>query len=672
MGVTFILCKYILSAFLFLMLTYITGDVIVNPFSEQGKTRPFFTRLFVRLLAGLIMFAVTYAVICSSFKTINTGFLILFFLYLYFHYRKHGKINFKADRFTSLADWKKVSLFLFVSGVFFVSWEFPGFVKGGIFNYSFVDLKDFVYYADVSHYIKVSGQENLYASANIMSADYSGTTPYHYFELWLNNLAATVFVSNPLSALLLIIFPVFFITLYAGILAIVEIYKPVTSSMLLLGFLLLFCSGLFLSVYEHNNFLKQSMAYAAIPLIYFRKLSIYMIFFIAALLSLHYKKPLLFFLSLLSLPLTSSDTMFGIAGCSASLILFNSFLKIYPKEDRNKIILLVASTFLFIGLFYLILGNKKIISGDVHGLFNVNQLVSAESLHRYVSIFVATAILFLLSYGPWLVSVWFLKIDIRKNMDATLPKLIITACLTMFFSLCAWALLHRTLNSYQFFKNISLAFSNCIVIFLMIKILFDDQYANARKSLTGKVIICMMLLLPVLNLKAATFVKITGAFHPAPNGYSDSYLEKIISYLDTHPGCNRGAAINSSEGYANLPQEPHPISNALGNYLSLAVNSAMATDIGVFNIQTDKYDSLSAMRLKVVISQTPFSRFVEEQKRAAIFSGIEQSQADFINEKKIDFVIIAKGLTFPSGIKAIPVAHFTDEESGEQFFVLKQ
>jgi hypothetical protein len=671
MGVTFIFSKYFLSAFLFLLLSYIAGDVVVNPFSERFKATPFFTRLFVRLIAGLTTFAVLYAVVCTSFKTINTGFLLLFFLYLFCHYREHGKINFKGERFTSVRDWKRIVLFLFASCVVFVTWEMPGFVKAGSFHYSLGKLKDFVYYADVSHYIKVTGEENFYASANIMSTDYSGATPYHYFELWLNDLAARCFVSNPLSTLLLVIFPVFFVTLYAGIMAIMEIYKTVTASMMVLAFLLMFCSGVFLSAYYHHSFLYQSFAYAAIPLFYFRKLSIYMIFFVAALLALHYKKPLLFFFSLLSLPLTSSDTMFGIAGCCGSLILFNFFFKIYPKQDGNKIKLLVGSTFLFIGLFYLMLGNKKIISGDMHDFFNVSQLLSSESVRRYISIFAVTAVLFMVTYGPWLITLWFLKTRNKIRMDMLLPQLFITAGITIFFSLCAWALLHRSLNYYQFFKNIAVAFSNSLVIFIIIKILFEDKYANRRKSFVGTATICVMLLFPLFNLKFAATSKISKAFHPLPNGYSDAYLEKVTNYLDAHPECNRGAAINSSEGYARLPEMPHPISNALGNYMSLSVNPVMATDIGVFNIHMEKFDSLTISRLKVVISQTPFSRFVEEQKHAGVFSTIEQSQADFINEKKIDFVIVAKNLIIPPAVKVVPSVQFTDEESGEQFFVLK-
>ncbi|MEO8086958.1 MAG: hypothetical protein ABI763_09075 [Bacteroidota bacterium] len=659
-----------MSLFFFLLAIFLAGEVIVNPFTDTDRVKPFYTRVFTRLTAGTIVCSLLYSIVFTNFKTVNTGFIVLFFIFLFFQLRSQQKIKFNSENFLIRKEWKRVMVFLFLSALVFLSWELAGFVKGGAFHFSVAGMKDFVYYANVSHYIRQTGEENLYASANFISSDYAGTSPYHYFELWLTDMAGALFCLSPLSTLMLVIYPLFYVILYAGILSVLEIYREQSFMLKLLGLLLLFCSGVFFDVYSRFPLLGQSKAYAIVPFFYFKKLCIYYVFIIAAFLALHYRKPMLFFCCLLCMPLVSFDCGFGIAGACAALLVLNPWLKIFSRKEMKQVIVLFFFVFAFIAIFYSLTGNKKILSGDLQGVIGVSTLFQKENLVKYFNIIAVTSVLFLIPFLPFLPSLWFIRIKKKNYRDSAIFKIIISGLLAMLFSLFAWAVLYRTLNSYQVFKNIALSFANLFVVFILAKILFDPVYVTRRRTLQGKLIICLLLFLPLMGLSTFIRSKIFYVQHPRPNEYSDRYLVQTTGYLSEHPECSRGAAIITPDYYTRF-EVPHPISTSLGDYLSLTTNPVMTTDMGLFGINTEGKNQLANVRLKEVVAQSPFCRFVEEQKSNSRFITIEQSQVDFISEKKIRFIVVSGGMKLPDLLKDKIALNYVDDLSGEQFYIFK-
>src|SRR5204863_8180038 len=90
MAVTIICCKYFLSLFILLGIMLAVGDFVVSTFADTRPAKRFYTRLFTRLLTGITTCVFFYAVVSTSGKTIEAGFIVLLLPLVFFRLRKSG------------------------------------------------------------------------------------------------------------------------------------------------------------------------------------------------------------------------------------------------------------------------------------------------------------------------------------------------------------------------------------------------------------------------------------------------------------------------------------------------------------------------------------------------------------------------------------------------------
>lgn len=306
----------------------------------------------------------------------------------------------------------------------------------------------------------------------------------------------------------------------------------------------------------------------------------------------------------------------------------------------------------------------------MQGVLDPDILFQKENLLRSFRILVASFLLFALLFWPYAAVLWFISKTAWTGKNKYLFHFLLAGLLMMLASLVAWGVLFKMLNSYQFFKNTALAFVNTLLIFLFVKVLFDPACVEKRKTLAGLLLTGYLLLFPLNDLYHFIRTKISYVTNAPANEFGDAYLKQVTDYMNEHRECNLGAAVIAPSYYSRF-EIPHPISMSLGEYLTLCRNPVMTTDIGLFSIDSNLEDSLAASRLKAVLKQSPFSRFVEKQTAENRFVSIAQSQVDFVRENRMRFLIISEGLLLPAALEPHVKIRFRDERSGEQFLVLK-
>lgn len=135
-------------------------------------------RVFYTLLFGLVLTVGIYACILSAGKTIFT--LLLASLAILF-FNKTLVIRFQSPIITL----KKCADFFVLSTLFVILFN--------LLPESEFKQKDSYFYLKISESLSLSGQENANHYYNLLSADFHGIESYHYLELWLNNALMQLF-----------------------------------------------------------------------------------------------------------------------------------------------------------------------------------------------------------------------------------------------------------------------------------------------------------------------------------------------------------------------------------------------------------------------------------------------------------------------------------------------
>jgi hypothetical protein len=198
---------YLLS----LGIIWITGGTIMVPFM-QNKDYKSLKYNFFRMLSGILALTFISSLYFTQGKTIFWLFGIIPVIMLL---QKKDKLSFSLAR--KISYWLPNSyLLLLIPAPFLIQ-----YLNFGPIN-SFIPF-DIIDYVTVSEFNAIHGRENIFGTLNAFStvqiADHS---PYHYAELWLNQLFSRLYNNNPGKNLLYVTYSTLFLTVLSGFISLFE------------------------------------------------------------------------------------------------------------------------------------------------------------------------------------------------------------------------------------------------------------------------------------------------------------------------------------------------------------------------------------------------------------------------------------------------------------------
>jgi hypothetical protein len=518
-------------------------------------------------------------------------------------------------------------------------------------------------YSTISQFLNLTGQENAFRESNLHDDAFKGLIPYHYFELWLNAAVARCFGLLYSTSLLLIIYPLFYFLFYLGVNAVWSAFGKITFYKRILSVLFLFFGAFCFPVYEKLPFVNQyffGLVIKSFPIDFLAKKMICIYVFAIPALLLFTKKYYSFgFLFLLCLPLVFAATAPGIFIGGFVFILITYFLKWIPNNElkRSFFYLLIFSLFIF--CLYKVFGNATFftVEGNISELISNGNTALKKQWADVIWLGQTLPLQILLAYLPFIIIGGIFLISANQRVELVgFRTIILTVMIMIFAGAVTWAILLPVSDSFQFYSCIMPLF-NMMCIFILIKMFSSADFTNA-KTLWEKDLAYIFLFSVLIVQVTVAFSEQWERKQKSENIYSSDYIlqiEKVKNQIKNPVGVCL---------YAKETPMLAPYRIQTGLYLKFIQGFENLVNISVLDREYE--NPLEKHQLK----SSFFYFFVEKQKSDGKFKSIEQSQLDFINENKIDFVVAQKNSFVSPSIMQRAKSVIIDSKSQERFILL--
>lgn len=623
-----------------LILLYAFGALLFKLLKIEVQNS--YVGIFAKMLVALTLFVVGAAVYFTKGITVLIILLpILACLFWRFKIQKQQiPSNIAAPKLNIAA---LVSLFFGVLIVF--GWRFYQIYNPNG-NLPMPPHGDVVFYSNLIDFLIKFGYEN-------SSIDYIkpiGTSPYHYFELWLGALITNVSGLNTGLTLILEVFCIGPVMIWFGLCALLSQFKNLTVIDIFFCLCGVFITGIAFDFYSNVNFMENIGVYTCNAINYNKLFPIYL-FSISAILFFINKKNTEAVICLMALPVVFVSTAIGLF--SALFIWLGiDFIRTKKLDITSIIVILFVAFCIF--LFY-----KVTPAMHTHVSTNFSSTISKLTDFHFVktsfNIVAGTTLQFIILFLPFLILFFItgkLKIsDILFNSMFHLVILIYT------LSLIGWALLHDSTSTTQVFANITVVMLN-IIVFYVLCIVWSG--ANKFKWL-AVLFIGFTFFIGIKNSISGTGSKICYL-------QKNEYLNKIYDESQNLSLC--GSFVYSTEDYKNSSFGYIANFSKPGDYLIYAKKKTFPLSISPFNYVLSE-DKDQAEKEYASLVNTPFWRYVDEQKSNKTFESLEKSQLQFIDEHKINYLICTKNVTLSNLLQQKIEKAIIDENTGERFYILK-
>lgn len=604
---------YLLLIFILINLGFVLfGYAIIRTFHKSIE-RSFYL-LFISFLVGLCSLIVVFSLVKTNGMSINLVLLaILLLLFrqpLYFQ----NQYSITSRRIIVCA-----LLFLLIPFIYFVILFFD-FDIGGVSNIHF----DYITYANITEYLSFTGNES--ASLNYIYPELSNTTPYHYFELWLNCFLYESSSLYSINSLVFITYPTLLFGIVLGLAALLERCTNRLENFSLI-FVVLFISGVSFENYADIHLLSEASNLEYSSLKYFKLLVPHL--FVLLSVNFYVRKNYQSFLfSLLILPVVNISLIF----CVFFALIFWAGIMLYRKAI-NKVELSKNLIISFVLLFsiYVFYGLSSSNDNGVGILTSILAFSDKEYLITSINIIVKSLFQLFVLYGPLLIILLLLfyqSFQFRKFRYY--PELL---CLIMLiiFSAFTWALFHSLFNSFQFFILPSSILLNVLISILVFKYFTSDIYT--LKSFRLK-IISLILMLGLFSFSIFD-IALT-----QESRYDKIFLKDVRAEFHKNKINPIGGFIQSDLAKNNFSNSP-PTYIIEGEFLEYITR-------GTFPI------SLSSIKIKIsddnkrnfelaARKNDPLCRFYDEQRRLNTYRTQKKVLQDFVKLNNIQFVVCDSG-----------------------------
>lgn len=605
-----------------LLIFFFIGSVFLGSFSYKIN-QPLY-RIFIQQLTGLCVFVFFTALYFTGGKTILLGFVLIFFGFLV---NKTGRIRLgllKKDLIQHQFPGLKI-LIVSISGlIVFTLISYFLFFPGK--NLVSLPHMDYIYYAKISNYLISFGIET--NQLEFFFPETVQVTPYHYIELWLNGGLSYLLGTNHLTNLFLVTIPYGLFLTWLGLLAFAESLGKSNPLTWLLAFFALFFIGIRVPALENWHLFREVPNFIHNPWNFPKLLPIFW-FFIPALISIVNKRTNHAFLFLSALIIAYVSTIPGIVAVMALwffLQLLNSNYKAF-KESFWGILAV-----LFYPLFYFLFSGAdtsfsenldlSILSNATYWRTAIN--ISGKSVIQTAFLFFPVLVLFVFN---------FFKVEkaflFRLKEQVNFWGLIMVPLVA---SLFAWAVFHPLLDSMQFFANI-----NGVIMLIL--------FFGFSISLLEKKNFKYYLVLAFFAFSISPGI-ITTLKNNRSLSQKKIHLDKLAEAQKTLKGKNPiGVFFVEAEQYNSIFEKKSFVFT-LGQELSLISSNIHLVSLSVFDAPIDQ-ENLYYSTEKQILQSSTFFKFVENQKKLDKFLDIERSQAEFIKEFSIDYLVFPDGYTPP-------------------------
>ncbi len=675
-----ILTQYLFVFFLVLVLIQIIGIGIKELLFKHIKINGTFTKLFFNSLIGSIISVFIYSIIKSDFHTVNVLFFIIF-LFFILHFKV--KINYNFKNLFKFPYYNKLTIRYLVLVVFLITIIFLLFIIE-IFSFKEFPLKtphwDYVFYSKICDGFIMTGNENYFKHLNLISNDYSVMQPYHYYGLWFNSLITETFNLNSLITLISVTLPVFITISFLGIISIFEHYNKVSIKNILISFFCLFIGAI------NINYLIEVRNGIHYDIFSSGKLIEYYPFVFASILLLlnSHKSPSI--IILLSLCIVSISPIPGIIPAIFILSAYLFYKKnISLKETIELYIYSIIFVSSFFVLYYIINSNgNNVLSNKIYAIdiYYIMKNYTLNHLSYWFNMLRITLNNFIIGI-PWmyfiiLVFYIFNKYKFKMGVNINLKIFFYLTFFTMISALIFSNIMHYQPESYQFLYNITSVLLNTTLVICLVYFTINFKQLNISKYF--KYLIYIALTIWII-LEAKTVVNNKNRFDYSCYGtlqyekYSGEYLLKVReTFINSHINKIGACLINYNKIPLKSMHFSNPIKYNLGDYLSLFSNNSSTISINSNDINMKKIRDINLMTffmLEDELYTTLFYNYVNNQQAKNTYKSIEQSQIDFLDDYKMDFIIIQKGATVSDLIKNKIKTVIEDPKSGEKFCLLK-
>lgn len=639
--------QYFGLSLLIITIFHIVGQLLFP--ARKGKPH---YQLFVGFLVALMLFSTVIAI----WKTHGLTIQLLFLPWLFLLIREERK-GF-IDTPTPISTPSKLPWLLLCILVIFI-WNFLGRISTGSFPFVLPEgtalaPNDIHIYSLRAYYLAQSGWENYFGVYNTFESDFHGVNPYHYLELWLSGGITSIFGGLNILNLSLVTTSLFHYCCLLGILALIEVFDTIKRWHIIAAVLGLFTGGLYL-FYSKIGFPAFNLS----MMTYRFKMVAYYPFVLGAVIAIMQQNKTKGVLFLLALPLATFTALPTVLG---TIILLLVYL-FWQKHRMEAWQILIYSLVLLggFGLFYLL--NP---SPDTNSTFAVENQELSNRLLALLSWEKLSMTLgrFVYALSHWLILYWpvFLLFTFWKMHRNWLSFLTILCGGILLSGAVAYALLADFAQATQLFYNLAITVSNCLMVLLFV--LCYIERSKLKSLFSG-----LMLGLFALTLSTQLFLLAQRHLKPrVEKTYSKEYLQEIQSFVQNDRLSYVGAAIKAKEDYQS-DFSKMTAGYILGYYLQYMKDGYTTVSLSDFNIPINPENERNNQK---DIQSGIFYQFVEKQKKAKLFSTVEESQLEFLNYYNINFLILSKLANLPPLLEGSVQKSITDPISGERFIILKQ
>ena len=648
---------FLLLYFLSILSTYFVGYVFLKVAKVYFEN--ICVKIFISCTIGVSLIVSLYAVANNGYRTIFTGVFPLF-LYLIFRERNENtsikkesnQFLFKKELLIPVSGIALLSILVFCIN-FFISNKFgpPLWISNA--------NGDYIFYSKISKFLSTQGQENVFHIYNKLLPDYfQGLMPYHYFDLWLNNLLLRFHVFSTFLGYMLLVVPYFMFLIVTGISAVLSNFLKSFWIILIVSlFAFFFFGGLILPGYNYlpkiGHIIDIHFTFQNVIKLY--PVYLFLLLFVCA--SLLNKKNLAYF-SLFLLIFVYSTALPAVVGSMILLIIFNLLCKKYKESILISSYLLLT----ILGLLCVFLLNPSPLVLKDNNQYSLAFLLShfqITDLQTMLNILISSQYLIILLYLLPFGLLLFSAKKLWENMNFRF--IVIVLGFVYLSSILSWILFFKELNSGQLFTNSGLPIMNI----LSLLILFTPIRKNFKFRLRILTFVFIVLINSVFSYHN---------FSEKKNLFDTNYYGEIAELISKNNINNKiGITLLGSDDYTSIFSYPN--TSDLSDNLFVYDDEFQSIPLSDYEINLDNIDDLTKIRANSLTKLTFYRRYLEDKiknenyKYRDLPKNAFEHQLQYIIDNDVKYAFISKNYPYWNRLTPYVALNIENKINQERFVI---
>ena len=640
--------SYLFVYFVWILLLFTIGHIVTR-FLANVRGGDFYSTVLRNIFAGYISIIIILSALYTGFKTINIVFLLIGGLICYETRKKRIVL---APAVFEFGFRHMVTITVAAIICFLISWVTISNSESYLpFFYRHVD---YILYSGISRLLLVNGQENGFGILNSLDPYYANPEPYHFFDLWGASAVYRIFSVNTFPALVVIIYPTFYLLCFAGYM---KLLRRDDISAGLLAFTFFCVGGIAFPFFELHPFIsKLTILSHNLLNPWYYKLSYFYLFLISGFLLYRSGYITIGVLVCLGLP---AANIISFPTLIPSLLIFLTLSYFISQTDRKELIRAIVYVFVVaaaILLFYFLNQRKSAGLAGVEiskPLELIKGILSTVDLTTQRNIVVGGVLMLLAIYSPYLVAIALNWKRLKRTTLGLFPLVMVG------ISLLVLACLYYEMNSLQLLSNTTIVLLNVAVVIILAEI------ANSyRREIGTKTPIVIGSALVIISIVFQVTFNVMGIKTLRTTIHDDGYLK----------GVEATVAPNSIIGSIKSVDEMTSIFGkynavyTLGHYLLLQGKNCFSVNISDLSTPIDSTSAISLSRNLKAIRDGIFYRYSKVPENTDLNE--EELMAKFVKQYGIRYLIVQKGAKLPPMFEKRAKSILIDPLSGERFIEL--